>query len=198
VPRVDLILASSSPRRRRYLRDLGFTFRSIPPDVDETKLRSETPRQYVRRLAIAKAREVTARHAKLWVVGADTTVVLGSAILGKPADEAEARRMLRRLSGRSHRVLSGIALARAEDGIEVAAVAATRVVFRKLTEEEILWYVRTSEPYDKAGAYGIQGKGGLLVERIEGSFSNVAGFPVEAFHRLWRSRGLPLPGPSVT
>jgi septum formation protein len=197
VPRVDLILASSSPRRRRYLDELGFSFRSVAPDVDETKLRSETPRQYVRRLAIEKARAVTARHTTYWVVAADTTVVLGSAILGKPADEVEARRMLRRLSGRSHRVLSGIALARAEDGVEVATVAATRVVFRKLTEEDILWYIRTGEPYDKAGAYGIQGKGGLLVSRIEGSFSNVAGFPVEAFHRLWRSRGLPLPDSSL-
>jgi nucleoside triphosphate pyrophosphatase len=188
-----LVLASSSPRRASYLRELGFSFRRVSPDVDETLRRGEPARSYVRRLALEKTRKVAAGRPRDWVVGADTTVVVNGAILGKPADPDDARRMLRRLSGRSHRVVSGIALARLEDGFYRAAVATTRVVFRALDREDIAWYVATGEPMDKAGAYGIQGKGGLLVERIEGSFSNVVGFPVEKFFELWKSAGRPLP-----
>jgi septum formation protein len=161
--------------------------------VDETRLRGESPRRYVSRLARAKAEALAHRHPDEWVLGADTTVVLGAVVLGKPGSAGEARRMLRRLSGRSHRVLSGIALVREREGFARFAVSTTRVVFRRLTEEDIRWYVRTGEPFDKAGAYGIQGKGAFLVARIEGSFSNVVGFPVEKFFDLWRAAGLPLP-----
>jgi septum formation protein len=175
------------------LRELGFSFRAVSPDVDETRLGHESPRRYVRRVALAKARAAAERHPRSWVVAADTTVVLGNALLGKPAGAEEATGMLRRLSGRSHEVLSAIVLARARDGVERSAVSSTRVFFRRLSEDEIRWYVRTGEAFDKAGAYGIQGKGGALVKRIEGSFSNVVGFPVEAFFHLWRSTDLTLP-----
>lgn len=183
-----LILASSSPRRSGYLRELGIRFRKIPSGVDERRLRGETPYRYVRRQAIAKTLAVSERHPGAPVVGADTIVVVDGAILGKPHDAPDARRMLRKLSGRSHRVLSGMAMvgggAASVERVR-SGVSSTRVFFRKLTEGEIRGYVETGEPLDKAGAYGIQGKGGLLVTRIEGSFSNVVGFPLEVFYKLW-------------
>jgi septum formation protein len=189
VARPSLILASSSPRRAQFLRELGFSFRRVAPEIDERRLGSETAPRYVRRLAIAKALAVAPRYPRSWVVGADTTVVVDGAFLGKPGTRDEARRMLKRLSGRSHRVVSGIALARAEDGFLRHRTAVTRVFFRALSAKEVLWYVGTGEPLDKAGAYGIQGKGALLVERIEGSFSNVVGFPLEKFFELWSQAG---------
>lgn len=188
-----LILASSSPRRAAYLRQLGFSFRRVPPEVDERRYRAERPRNYVRRLALEKTRTVAERFPSRWVVGADTTVVVDGVFLGKPADDDDARRMLRRLSGRSHRVVSGIALVCEDAKFCHAAVATTRVFFRTLSRADIGWYVATGEPMDKAGAYAIQAKGGLLVERIEGSFSNVVGFPVEKFFELWKRAGRPLP-----
>ena len=186
----QLILASSSPRRSSYLRELGIRFLEIPSGVDERRLRNETPYRYVKRLAIAKTLAVSKRHPEVPVVGADTIVVVDGQILGKPRDARDARRMLRKLSGRSHRVLSGMAMVgeATYSGERVGSgVSSTRVSFRRLTEEEIRGYVETGDPLDKAGAYGIQGKGGLLVTRIEGSFSNVVGFPLEVFYRLWIS-----------
>ena len=188
-----LILASSSPRRAGYLRELGFSFRRVVPAVDETSRRGESPRRYVRRLAESKAGVVSERYPGHWVVGTDTTVVVDGRILGKPADDRDARRMLKLLSGRSHQVVSAIALARFQDRILRSAISTTRVFFRKLSPDEIRRYVETGEPMDKAGAYGIQGIGGLLVSRIEGSFSNVAGFPLEKFFELLNDSGLPLP-----
>jgi septum formation protein len=190
---VKLILASSSPRRRGYLKDLGLDFKAVSPDVDERRRRDESPRAYVRRVALDKASAIAARHPRSWVVSADTTVVLDGTILGKPRNAAEARRMLKKLSGRAHRVLSGIALVHVDDAITRSAVSSTRVLIRQLSDEEIHWYVGTKEPLDKAGAYGAQGKGGLLVERVEGSFSNVVGFPLEKFYELLKACGLPLP-----
>ena len=191
---MKLVLASSSPRRAAYLKELGIPFRRIAPDVDETRLPGESPRRYVRRIALDKAKAVMSRHPNAWVLAADTTVVVDDAVLGKPGGAAEARRMLRRLSGRAHRVVSGIALGRAVPPRLTTAVSSTRVTLRPLSDAEIRWYVDTGEPLDKAGAYGAQGKGGLLVERYEGSFSNVVGLPLEKLYELWRSCGLPLPG----
>jgi septum formation protein len=189
----SLILASSSPRRAAYLRELGFTFRRVVPDVDEKVRRGESPRRYVRRLAEAKAAAVSERHPRHWVIGADTTVVVAGRILGKPADESDARRMLKLLSGRSHQVVSAIALARFQDHVLRSRISTTRVFVRKLAPDEIRGYVETGEPMDKAGAYGIQGVGAFLVSRIEGSFSNVVGFPLEKFFELWNDAGLTLP-----
>lgn len=190
---MKLVLASSSPRRRAYMRDLGLAFRAVSPDVDETRRRRESPRDYVRRVALDKASTVATKHPRSWVVSADTTVVVDDTVLGKPRDRAEARKMLRRLSGRSHRVLSGMALVNAERGVAKSAVSSTRVFIRRLSDEEIRWYVGTGEPLDKAGGYGAQGKGGLLVARVEGSFSNVVGFPLEKFYELLKACGLPPP-----
>ena len=175
------------------MKELGISFRPISADVDETKREGETPRSYVRRLAVEKAATVSERYPDAWVVGADTTVVVDRSVLGKPRDARDARRMLRTLSGRSHRVLSGIAVLRRNGSVSESAVSSTRVFIRSLSERDVRWYVGTGEPLDKAGAYGAQGKGGLLVERVEGSFSNVVGFPLEKFFELWRMCGLRLP-----
>ena len=191
--KTDLILASSSPRRASYLRELGFRFRRIVPEVDERSLPGESPRRYVSRVAREKAEAVARKHPSEWVVGADTTVVVDGKLLGKPVDAEDAARMLNRLSGRSHQVVSAVALARFEDRTLRSAISTTRVFFRKLTPDDIRWYVGTGEPMDKAGAYGIQGKGGVLVSRLEGSYSNVVGFPLEKFLELWEDAGLPLP-----
>ena len=189
---MKLILASSSPRRKAYLKDLGIPFRCVSPDVDETRRRAESPRAYVRRIAVEKASAVSERYPRSWVVSADTTVVVDKTVLGKPGNAAEARKMLRKLSGRSHRVLSGIALVHRSESVARSAVSSTRVFIRRLNEDEIRWYVGTGEPLDKAGAYGAQGKGGLLVARVEGSFSNVVGFPLEKFYELLKACGLSL------
>jgi septum formation protein len=185
-----LILASSSPRRINYLRELGFRFRKDVPEVDERVGRGESPHRYVRRLALEKARQIAERHPRSWVVAADTAVVVDGSILGKPRDDRDARRMLRKLSGRWHHVMSGIALIRHDRKVELSRVSSTRVRFREMTSKEISWYVSTGEPSDKAGAYAIQGKGGLFVERINGSPSNVVGFPLEAFHTLLQKAGI--------
>jgi len=137
-----------------------------------------------------KARAVSEKRPTEWVLAGDTIVVLDGRILGKPKDERHARRMLRNLSGRSHQVLSALALVHARKGQEHCRVSVTRVQLRKLTATEIGWYVGTGEPADKAGAYAIQGKGGIFVERIVGSASNVAGFPVETFYELMQKAGL--------
>ncbi len=192
---VRLVLASSSPRRAAYLKELGYPFRKVVPRIDESVLPGESPRRYVRRLAVAKAESVARRNADRWIVAADTAVVVDGEMLGKPAHAAEAKRMLRRLAGRAHHVLSALALVRRRDDFSEARVASTKVAFRPMTEQEIRWYVASGECLDKAGAYAIQGKGGLFVERIDGSFSNVVGFPVETFYELALRAGLPLPKP---
>jgi septum formation protein len=186
-------LASSSPRRTSFLRQLGIPFRQATPEVDERPFDGEAPRTYVRRVALAKAREIARRRPQAWVLAADTAVVVDRTILGKPRDDRDARRMLRKLSGRSHVVLSGIALVCQAARQELFRISSTRVRMRKMTPSEIKWYVGTGEPADKAGAYAIQGQGGFFVERIVGSPSNVAGFPVEAFYDLMHEAHLPLP-----
>jgi septum formation protein len=185
-----LILASSSPRRKQILRELGFRFLHDHPEVDERPRRGERPRDYVRRLALAKGQPVAARRPGSWVVAADTAVVVDDSILGKPRNDREARRMLRKLSGRWHQVVSCVALVCREDGFQRSRTSSTRVRFRKMSDEEIAWYVATGEPSDKAGAYAIQGKGGLFIERITGSPSNVIGFPIEAFYDLLLQAGI--------
>ena len=176
-----------------YLEQLGYRFRQQHPEVDEHPRSREKPRIYVRRLALEKAREVALRHPRSWVLAADTAVVVDAAILGKPRDDREAKKMLRRLSDRWHQVLSGMALVSNEKAQELVSTSVTRVRFRKMREKEIRWYVGTGECSDKAGAYAIQGKGGLFVERIVGSPSNVVGFPVECFYSLVSEAGLELP-----
>jgi septum formation protein len=183
-----LILASSSPRRAELLRAAGIDFTVRAADVDETTWPNEPPRDYVVRLSREKARAVV-RGDEL-ALGADTTVVINGEIIGKPMDVKEAGRMLRALSGQWHEVLTGVTLARADRF--VSAVSSTRVKFAELSDDEIKWYVSTGEPMDKAGAYAIQGRASLFVERIEGSYSNVVGLPLQLTYQLARRMGVDL------
>src|SRR5215475_3496828 len=183
-----LILASSSPRRAELLRAAGINFTVRAADIDETIRPNELPRDYVVRLSREKARAV-ARENEL-ALGADTTVVINGEIAGKPADADDAGRMLRALSGRWHEVLTGVTLARADQIL--SAIASTRVKFARLSDAEIDWYVSTGEPMDKAGAYAIQGHASLFIERIEGSYSNVVGLPVQLVYRLAERMGIKL------
>ncbi len=179
--RTPVVLASASPRRHELLANLGVVFTVAHPDIDETPLPGEPPVPYVRRLAIEKAQAVAAPAGSL-VIAADTTVDLGGEILGKPADDDEARSMLRQLSGRTHRVHTGLAV-RVDDRT-VAETVSSLVTFSMLTDEMIEWYVGTGEPFGKAGAYAVQGAGGSFVERVRGSVSNIIGLPLHTLLRL--------------
>jgi len=171
-----LILASQSPRRREILRQAGIPFVVKPADVDESVLPGETVDDYVRRVAQQKATAVEAADGDV-VLGADTVVVVGGEMMGKPRDRADAARMLERLAGREHEVITGICLRRGEELLYDRAV--TRVWFTPLTRSEIEQYVASGEPMDKAGAYAIQGLAAKFIERIEGSYTNVVGLPIE-------------------
>lgn len=173
-----LILASKSPRRRYLLKQAGVEFTVIPSSFDESTISEENPECFVRRLALAKAGVVSAQYPQSWVMGADTIVVIDDIILGKPHSPSEARTMLQSLSGRVHRVLTGFSLCCADRHIDFAEAVSTDVQFKTLTEDEIAWYVQTGEPFDKAGAYAVQGLGAFMVRRIDGSYSNVVGLPV--------------------
>jgi len=193
-----VILASTSPRRRELLEQVGLGFEIVPPDADaEAGLRpgrnlAET-RRAVEAAARAKAASVAARMpAGTLVVAADTVVLLGRKLLGKPQGPEHAAQMLRCLSGRLHRVLTAVALHRAGENDSLSDCEETRVRFRHLREEEIAGYVSSGEPLDKAGAYGIQGLGALLVERVEGCYFNVVGLPLATLHRLLRESGIDL------
>lgn len=173
-----LTLASSSPRRRQLLEMLGMTVRVVPPNIPEIRRPVETPVDYVERLAREKALAVTGRL----VLGADTTVVVRDEVLEKPVDTSDALRMLRKLQGRTHQVVTSVALV-ADEAIH-QATDVTNVVFRRMEESFLEAYVATGEPMDKAGAYGIQGYGAALVERIEGDFFGVMGLPLRLVLRL--------------
>jgi septum formation protein len=184
-----IVLASSSPRRRLLLEMLGIPHQVDPSDVPEVALPGESAEQVAVRLAREKALQVAARHPGARVLAADTVVVLGSRLLGKPASPAEACRMLADLSGREHRVITAVALA--HGGSVEQRHDVTRVWFRPLTPETIEAYVATGEPMDKAGAYGVQGYGAVLVERIEGDFFSVMGLPVRLVAELLEVAGVP-------
>ena len=171
-----LILASGSPRRRDFLADVGIAFEVRIADIDETPLPGELPIDFVARLSREKAQAVEQPGA--WVLGADTAVVVDGEILGKPGDEEEACAMLMRLSGRWHEVWTGFSLCCQTTGESCTKIVCTKVRFLTLTPELCRAYVRTGEPLDKAGAYGIQGKGCFLVPEISGSYTNVVGLPM--------------------
>ena len=190
-----LILASASPRRAELLRAAGFTFDTFAADVDESFRPGESPPAYVRRLAAEKsaAAQVGTAKAAPYIrgtaepifLGADTAVVIDGEILGKPRDDEDSARMLRRLSGNSHQVLTGISLRQGAD--ELGRVETTAVHVRALSEEDIAWYVASGEGRDKAGAYAIQGLASRFIPRIEGSYSNVVGLPIACVAELLRS-----------
>ncbi|MGH8925218.1 MAG: Maf family protein [Acidimicrobiia bacterium] len=188
---MKLVLASTSPRRRELLEALGLSFDVVAPEVDELRLPEEEPYDYVERIARAKA-TVVARPETV-VVGADTTVVIEGRVLGKPAHPEEARSMLRKLSGQTHDVLTGVAVALMDQKLRmVSAVESTLVRFLDLTEDEISDYVATGEPMDKAGAYALGGIGALFVEGVDGSPSSVRGLPLHTLARLFRALELDL------
>jgi septum formation protein len=184
-----IVLASSSPRRRQLLEMLHLPHRVIVPDVDETRREGEAPERYVVRLAHAKARAVATRAPGAVVLGADTTVVLDGEIFGKPTDTADAVSMLGRMQGRTHQVMTAVAVAR-DERIE-HALDISQVTFRPADQEFLSEYVSTGEPLDKAGAYAIQGLGALLIERIEGDIFGVMGLPLRLALELLARFGRP-------
>lgn len=183
-PRV--VLASASPRRRELLTLIGIPHHVLPADIDESYLPGEVPRQHAERLARRKAQAVDAADAV--TIGGDTIVVVDGDVLGKPRDRAHAAEMLRRLAGRSHVVMTGIAVRWA--GETISALEEVGVTFRELSDIEIERYIATGEPMDKAGAYGIQGYGATIVERVDGDYFAVMGLPVNRMVKLMRGLGL--------
>jgi len=173
------VLASQSPRRKELLWQLGWKFRIVEPGIEEKAIPGEKPEEFCRRLALEKARAITGKFPEDIVIAADTIVVVDGEIMGKPRDEEECGVMLRALSGRTHEVMTGVAVCSGPQCL--ADVETTRVSFRVLSETEIEAYIRTGEGKDKAGAYGIQGRGALLVSSIDGCYFNVVGLPL---HRL--------------
>jgi septum formation protein len=183
---LKLILASSSPRRAQILRDAGFDFTTQPANVDESLAPGEAVEAYVARIAQAKAHAVAGRAladgTPAIVIAADTVVLAGKQILPKPKDADDARRMLRLLNATTHEVLTGLFVIRAYDGISFAHLERTRVEFNRISDLDIDAYIQTKEPFDKAGAYGIQGIGGRFVRKVDGCYFNVMGLPLS---RLW-------------
>lgn len=181
-----LILASASPRRASLLRQIGIPFEVVPSDVSEDVTLSPEPKEHALELARRKARDVAGRRADGIILGADTVVVLDGEILGKPHGADEAVQMLRKLSGRWHEVITAVVLLDPSKGGSHEAVEVTRVKFRDLSGEEVEEYVASGESMDKAGAYGIQGMGAVLVERIEGCYFNVVGLPLARLVEMLR------------
>lgn len=187
---MKLILASASPRRAQVLCDAGFQFQMISSAVDETPLPGEPPQELVRRLAESKAQLVAQRAVgPALIVAADTIVSIDGCVLGKPASADEARKMLELLSGRTHNVLTGLAVIRLPDEAARLELETTHVTFAPLSEEDISSYVASGEPFDKAGAYAIQGHAGRFVTRIEGCYFNVVGLPLARLFHILRELG---------
>ncbi|MBN1932460.1 MAG: septum formation inhibitor Maf [Desulfobacterales bacterium] len=173
-----LILASQSPRRRYLLKQAGLNFTVIPSNFDENSVSLSSPETYVKFLAEAKAHDISNKYPESWVIGADTIVLINDLILGKPASRDEARTMLKHLSGQTHRVLTGYCICCQAKEENFSETITTEVLFKNLTDKEIEWYIHTDEPFDKAGAYAIQGLGTFIVKSIHGSYTNVVGLPI--------------------
>lgn len=189
---MHIILASTSPRRRQLLTEAGYTFRVVPPKLDESTFArtAETTRGYAEELALAKARSVAADYPNALVIGADTLCDLDGEVIGKAADARDAERITRSLFSKPHRVITGLALLRQSNGIEIVRSDVTTVYPRKLTESQIAEHVAAGAWKGKAGAYAIQEVGDAFVERIEGSFTNVMGMPMELLQQLLDKFGL--------
>jgi len=196
-----LILASKSPRRYELLKQLGLDFDVIPSKVEEDIIRGESPGKHAIRLAKAKALDVGNRFPDDWVIGADTIVYVDRIILGKPKNREEALEMLRMISGKEHRVLTGFSVRHRKKGKSECEAVETAVKVKLLSPVEMEWYVNTGEPFDKAGGYGIQGIGSFMIESINGSYTNVVGLPLcELIQMLVRMGAVifPPPCPSPT
>jgi septum formation protein len=186
--KLPLILASASPRRKELLQLAGIPLQVIPSQANERFLQGESPEEHVRRVAKAKAMDVGRQHPGRWVLGADTVVAIDGRVLGKPGDYREAEEMLRNLSQREHRVLTGFCVLRYPSLERREGTVISRVKFKDLSAAEIHWYISTGEPFDKAGAYAIQGRAAFMVKEVHGSYTNVVGLPlcevVEALREL--------------
>ena len=181
------ILASQSPRR---LASIGLTFEVLPSDVPEVHQPGESPEEYVARLSRDKAEAIASKHDDAWIIAADTTVLLGDELLEKPADAADARRMLATIAGKTHIVYTGVTLQNAALGWRDTRVAESEVRMLPLDERDIAWYVSTGEPLDKAGAYAVQGIGAMFIDSIHGSYTNVVGLPLALLFQMLRRAGV--------
>jgi len=182
-----IILASKSPRRRRLLESAGIEFTIMPSSVQENDFLLLKPENYVRTLAEAKAYDIANKRLKSWIIGADSIVLINDTILEKPESISDARQMIHQLNGKSHVVLTGYSIICKQNAFIFTDVVKTEVIFKKLTDEEIEWYIHTKEPYDKAGGYAIQGFGSFMIIGINGSYTNVVGLPVcEVLDQLYQ------------
>ena len=186
-----IVLASSSPRRIQLLQELGLEFIHVSPDAKEDN-ESRDPVKRVELNSLRKAESVQNHHPESLIIGSDTVVSMGGEIMGKPVDREDATKMLGRLSGNCNVVYTGVSVLDTRNRKRITRHASTKVWFRQLTDEKIREYIRSGEPLDKAGAYGIQGLGGELVDRIEGSYSNVIGLPIELLRDMLREFGVDL------
>jgi len=183
-----LILASQSPRRKYLLEQVGLKFKIVPSQVDEQYVNGMTPDTLVKTLAEAKAKVVSDSFPEHWIIGADTIVHIQERVLGKPDSMNTAREMLQQLSDNIHQVFTGYAICNAARNISIVDMQRTDVYFKRLSQAEIEWYLHTDEPFDKAGAYAIQGLGMFLVKKVKGSYTNVVGLPVcEVMDHLYRA-----------
>jgi septum formation protein len=187
---MNFILASTSPRRRELLRSIGLAFDVIPSHVPEERAAGEAPEEYVARLSREKANAIANDHPDEWVIAADTTVLFGDQLLEKPVDAADAKRMLATIAGKTHIVYSGVTLEHAASGYRDTRVAESEVRMLPLSPEDIDWYVATGEPFDKAGAYAVQGISAMFIESIHGSFTNVVGLPLAMLFLMLRKAGI--------
>jgi septum formation protein len=187
---MKFILASASPRRRELLSSIGLTFDVIPSHVPEVRGEHESPEEYVARLSREKAQAIANLHPDEWVIAADTTVLLGEQLLEKPEDDADARRMLATIAGRTHIVYTGVTLQNVSRGWSETRIAESEVRMLPLSSEDIAWYVKTGEPMDKAGAYAVQGIGAMFIDSIHGSYTNVVGLPLATLFQMLRKAGI--------
>lgn len=174
----QFILASASPRRQELLHSVGLKFKIIPAHVNEDYREGESPKEHVKRLALDKARAIAHKYPESLVLGADTIVVIDDMILGKPKSKSQARKMLEQLSGRAHKVFTGFTLSHTASRFIKTKVIQSAVQFKKISPEEMEWYISCDEPYDKAGGYAVQGKGASFIKSIRGSYTNVIGLPL--------------------
>ena len=189
---LEIVLASASPRRAELLRQLGLAFTTVESGVTEEHDDESNPARLAEALALRKARDVASRSGDVLIIAADTVVCVDGLLLGKPRDEAEAREMLRRLSGRQHEVLTGVAGIDNRTSRIATHVEKTTVWMRSIADEELNWYVQSGEPFDKAGGYGIQGQAAVFVERLAGCYFNVVGLPLAALWQMLFRQGIKL------
>lgn len=184
---MKIVLASGSPRRKEILENMNLKFDIIKSEIEETKIENESPENLVKRLSYEKAYDIACKNIEDIVIGADTVVVLENEVLGKPKDKEEAFEMLKRMSGKEHSVITGVSILCLNIKKEISNFYVSKVKFKNLSDEDIYSYIETGECMDKAGAYGIQGLGGLLVEYIKGDYFNIVGFPISSTSEILKN-----------